>query len=105
LVRTKSEKKLEILPTTKKHLTGFQNLSGVIVQQFSNFFNSYSKAYNKMYDRNGSLFQRPFKVKEILSDSYLTKVIIYIHHNPGIMVLLMLLIIGNIVVFTLFNPI
>lgn len=82
LVRTKSEKKLEQLPTTKKHPTGFKNLSGVMAQHFSNLFNSYSKAYNKMYERNGSLFQRPFKSKEILSDSYLTRVIIYIHHNP-----------------------
>ena len=53
-----------------------------ISKQFSNLFNSYSKAYNKMYERNGSLFQRPFKSKKIVSDSYLTNIIFYIHHNP-----------------------
>jgi hypothetical protein len=31
--------------------TGFENLSGLISKQFGNFFNSYAKAFNKMYDR------------------------------------------------------
>jgi putative transposase len=35
-----------------------------------------------MYDRRGSLFNRPFKAKEIENESYLTNVIFYIHHNP-----------------------
>jgi REP-associated tyrosine transposase len=81
LIKTKSEK--EFLD-----LTGFKNLSGLketekfISQHFSNLFNSYTKAYNKMYERRGSLWNRPFKAKEITSDSYLTNVIFYIHHNP-----------------------
>ena len=29
-------------------------------QQFSNFFNSYTKAVNKAYGRTGSLFQKRF---------------------------------------------
>jgi len=65
-----------------KDLTGLKNLSSVVTQQFSNLFNSYSKAYNKKYDRNGSLFQRPFKSKEITSDNYLATVVLYIHQNP-----------------------
>ncbi len=35
-----------------------------------------------MYDRRGSLFNRPFKSKEIDNDAYLTAVITYIHRNP-----------------------
>jgi putative transposase len=47
-----------------------------------NFFISYSKAINKRYNRVGSLFQGRYKVSEIKSDSYYTKIITYIHLNP-----------------------
>jgi 3',5'-cyclic AMP phosphodiesterase CpdA len=47
-----------------------------------NFFISYSKAINKKYDRVGSLFQGRYKISEISSDSYYTRVITYIHQNP-----------------------
>lgn len=39
-------------PTLALNLQGFENfggLSGLISQQFSNLFNTYSKAYNKRY--------------------------------------------------------
>jgi len=51
-------------------------------QAFSNFFNAYSKAYNKQNGRNGSLFQRPFKRIKVLDEKYLKSLIIYIHCNP-----------------------
>ncbi len=78
LVRVKSEEEI----FQQLNLTGLQDLSGLISKQFSNLFNSYAKAYNKMYDRRGSLFNRPFKSKEIDNESYLTAVITYIHRNP-----------------------
>lgn len=56
--------------------------SQVALQAFSNFLNGYSKAYNKLYDRHGALFQRKFKRKKIDQDSYFSQVIIYIHQNP-----------------------
>lgn len=68
--------------TLKIDWEGSENQSNLISKQFSNLFNSYAKAYNKMYDRRGSLFNRPFKSKVINSNHYLTKVIHYIHHNP-----------------------
>jgi len=49
---------------------------------FSNFLNSYSKSYNKVFERHGGLFQKKFKRKQINTDSYLTEVIKYIHWNP-----------------------
>jgi putative transposase len=49
---------------------------------FSNFLNGYAKAYNKLYDRHGGLFQRKFKRKQVDQESYLSQVIIYIHRNP-----------------------
>jgi len=66
----------------KSDLTDLSNLSSLISKRFSNFFNAYAKAYNKSFDRQGSLFNRPFKAKEITSDNYFTNVIFYIHHNP-----------------------
>ncbi|NHA03098.1 transposase [Mucilaginibacter sp. HC2] len=47
-----------------------------------NFFISYSKAINKKYNRIGSLFQGRYKVSEVNSNSYYTKIITYIHQNP-----------------------
>lgn len=49
---------------------------------FANFFNAYSKGFNKTYGRTGKLFEERFKRKEIIHDNYLTEVIYYIHANP-----------------------
>ncbi|MCC5937547.1 MAG: transposase [Lunatimonas sp.] len=53
-----------------------------LVKAFSDFQNSYSKSYNKVFSRNGSLVQRKFKRKKIKSEEYLTRIVIYIHQNP-----------------------
>ncbi len=63
-------------------LTGFENLSALISQKLSNFFNSYTKSFNKVYNRHGGLFQRPFKRVKVDSRDYLQHLIHYIHHNP-----------------------
>ena len=52
-----------------------------ISQQFSNFFNSYSKSINKQYSRKGSLFAESFKRVEIKTDNKLSQIIGYIHTN------------------------
>jgi REP element-mobilizing transposase RayT len=77
LIRVKRNVKL-----SKEDLTGFQNLSGLVSQKFSNFFNSYTKSFNKVNSRHGSLFQRPFKRVKVDSQQYLQHLIHYIHHNP-----------------------
>ncbi len=51
-------------------------------QRFSNWFNAYARAYNNLYKRNGSLFQRPFRRKPVLTESYLLALVHYIHRNP-----------------------
>ncbi|MHA7131062.1 transposase [Algoriphagus namhaensis] len=53
-----------------------------VVKAFSDFLNSYTKAFNKTYSRKGALFQRKFKRKLVEKESYLTRLILYIHHNP-----------------------
>jgi putative transposase len=50
--------------------------------QFSHFFNAYTQAINKKFNRTGSLLEKPFERKKILSEKYLKNVIYYIHNNP-----------------------
>ena len=56
--------------------------NNVLQQTFGNFFNSYSKSYNKVYKRKGSLFLRPFKRILVDDEKYLLSLITYIHRNP-----------------------
>lgn len=53
-----------------------------ISKAFSNLFNSYTQAFNKMYDRMGSLFMQNMKSIEIIGDESFCKVVHYIHSNP-----------------------
>jgi putative transposase len=66
-------------------LQGLKDLGGlgkVISRQFSNLFNSYTQAYNKMFDRKGSLFIPNFRRMLIDSGEYFVRLIAYIHNNP-----------------------
>ena len=45
-------------------------------------FNSYSKAYNKRYQHSGTLFQGPYRVKQVVQTVHLLHLCRYIHANP-----------------------
>jgi putative transposase len=45
-------------------------------------FNGYTKAFNIRYSRSGTLFEGPFKARQIDSDEYLRHLCRYIHANP-----------------------
>jgi putative transposase len=79
LVQIKEEN--EIAETFGKFQT-FQKLEARISKQFANLFSSYTQAFNRMYDRKGSLFIPNFKREEITDDIYISNVIVYIHRNP-----------------------
>jgi putative transposase len=49
---------------------------------FHRLFTSYSKAINKQEHRHGSLFENPFKRKEVTSEQYFSNLVFYIHANP-----------------------
>jgi hypothetical protein len=70
----------------REDLTGFENLSGLKHkppnQYFSNFFNAYARGINIAFQRTGALFERPFKRIPVESESYLIRLIVYIHQNP-----------------------
>ena len=48
----------------------------------SNIQNGYAKYFNKIMDRDGSLFKRPFRAKHIDNDETFLHVLRYIHLNP-----------------------
>ena len=50
--------------------------------QFSHLFNSYTQAFNKRYNRHGSLFEKPFRRIEITHEKYFRNMVYYIHNNP-----------------------
>ena len=45
-------------------------------------FNSYTKAFNKSFQRIGTLFEGPFKSINVDNDNYLIHLCRYIHRNP-----------------------
>jgi REP element-mobilizing transposase RayT len=53
-----------------------------LFRYFSNFFNAYTKSFNKRYNRYGPLFASPFKRIEITSEKYFKNLVHYIHNNP-----------------------
>jgi putative transposase len=69
-------------PERRQNLEGLPQASQHLSLQFSRFFNSYTKAFNKTYNRKGSLFMKNFKRILVKDDRYLKKLVHYIHHNP-----------------------
>jgi len=45
-------------------------------------FNSYTKAFNKMFKRTGTLFEGPFQAIEVSRSEHLIHLCRYIHRNP-----------------------
>ena len=60
----------------------FENERNPVHQSFSNFFNSYTKSFNKAHKRAGRLFLYPFKRILVDKEDYLIYLINYIHRNP-----------------------
>ncbi|MFM6984142.1 MAG: transposase [Chitinophagaceae bacterium] len=53
-----------------------------VSKSFSNFFNSYTRTSNLVFNRYGSMFIKNFKRKIVDEPSYFARVLFYIHHNP-----------------------
>lgn len=65
-----------------KELKQIENEHFYLMKQFSNLLNGYAKAYNKRYNRKGSLFLDYLRRKRVSDEKYLTKLLHYIHNNP-----------------------
>src|SRR6478752_3964252 len=57
------------------------SLPDFIMERFSNFLNSYSKAFNKKYNRKGALFMNYLKRNIVRKDADFSNYIWYIHKN------------------------
>lgn len=65
----------------RKYLDG-NLLHGELIEIcFKNFFQSYALSFNKMYNRKGNLFYRPFK-RILVQNNHFTQALVYIHANP-----------------------
>ncbi|MBI4810903.1 MAG: transposase [Ignavibacteriales bacterium] len=59
-----------------------QEDGGKISKMMGTLATSYAKRFNLINNRNGHLFQGPYKIKHIASDDYLLLLSAYIHLNP-----------------------
>lgn len=83
-IRFKSEE--DILSSPKALARGSpllrEDIPKFLMQQFSNFLNSYAKSVNKFYGRMGALFCDGIRRVRIEGEEQLIKAIHYIHFNP-----------------------
>lgn len=71
------------LSDTRQNLSGLKNSKlKEPSQYFSNFFNAYARGVNIAEQRTGALFERPFNRIPVDTESYLMRLIVYIHQNP-----------------------
>jgi REP element-mobilizing transposase RayT len=59
-----------------------EELTLKISRSFGNLFSSYTQAFNKVYDRKGSLFIPSMKSEQISDENSFCKVVHYTHANP-----------------------
>jgi len=78
----------EVLPvnTVNPDRVGKSASGSIKVKQpyryFSDFFNAYTQAFNKVHNRHGGLFETPFQRIEVDNTSYFRHLVCYIHQNP-----------------------
>ena len=81
LIRVKDEAEINKLQILQEHQS-LKPAHLIVSKKFSNFFSSYSQAFNKQQNRTGSLLQKNFRRKAVDSERYLYQLIHYIHSNP-----------------------
>ena len=59
-----------------------QNADKSVGKCIQEVFNKYTKAFNVMYKRTGTLFEGPFKAIHVSKHDYLLHMCRYIHRNP-----------------------
>ena len=64
------------------HLLVRQESESPVSEFMQAIFNSYTKAYNKAFNRTGTLFEGPYKAVQVEEDPYLLHLCRYIHRNP-----------------------
>ncbi len=84
VLEIRSEEELSLLWQKSGSKAGIseKELELKISRSFGNLFSSYTQAFNKVYDRKGSLFIPSLKSEMINNDNSFCKVIHYTHANP-----------------------
>jgi putative transposase len=72
----------QLLTARQKVLLDDNNFDTLLQLQFQRFFISYSMAFNARWERNGNLFNRPFKRVLIEDEAQYSWLVFYIHNNP-----------------------
>lgn len=67
--------------TKKEKKFSVESVPDFLMERFSNCLNSYTKAFNKMYNRKGALFMDYLRRVEIQSDNQFRQTVFYIHKN------------------------
>ena len=73
---------LHFSETKKGKIFNEEAVPDFLMERFSNLLNSYTKAFNKVNQRKGSLFMDYLRRVEITEDAQLGATIFYIHKNP-----------------------
>ena len=84
LIRIKPHKNLAAhfkLKKARLFIPEKHNMADFIMERISNWLNAYTKAFNKVYNRKGSLFIDYTKRSEARSEADITSFILYIHQN------------------------
>jgi putative transposase len=83
LIRIKSVEEIEKYFKLKKrkHEFTIESAPEFAMERFGNLLNSYTKSFNKQYNRKGGLFIDTMRRIEVTEDHQLGSVIFYIHKN------------------------
>ena len=73
---------IDFFQNKKQGAVALEKVPELFMQQFSNWQNSYAKAFNKVYERKGSLFMGYMRRVEIIKNMQLSSTVFYIHKNP-----------------------
>ena len=84
LIQVRTAEQLQQLCQSSETLPKFgqKQVENKVSKGFSNFFSSYTQAFNKVYKRKGSLFIPSMKMHKVNGDISFCKVVHYIHANP-----------------------
>ncbi len=78
MIKVRSERELLVFYQEKypdQYPQSFKNFADLVSNQFKNFLISYSKSFNKKYNRRGSLFLDNINRKPIKNNTYYSKLI------------------------------
>lgn len=81
LVQVRSIAEIELLIPPSSRAYSPEECGTFVMQQFSNFFNAYAKAYNKIFNRRGALFIDYLRRKPVDNADYFQHAVLYHHFN------------------------